>query len=404
LRRRAIARRPPFPETRTMLALVPLIFRNVLRNRRRTILTLASSAVSLGLLALLLNIYQAFFFTAAASPTEALRLVCRHKVSIIQPLLVSQKKLLADKNKFPGVDKVSSYTWFQGTYIKESNFFARLAVDADTIFDIYNEWTMPEEQKTAFKTRKTAAAVGSRIARQYNLKIGQTITIVGDIYPVTLELYIAAIFEGPAASDMLVFHTDYLSDLLPKDDPARDVVGSYIVLTNSAANAPRIAREIDDFMAKNTSVPTRTESEQEFARSFLSILGNIQLFLVAICAAVTFTIMLVSANAVAMAVRERTREVAILRTLGFRRVEILQLVLGESVATAFVGGLLGIAIGFLITKVVESIAAFLGLPTLQWQSALVVLAAAVTVGFVAALVPALVAARKNIVESLRFTG
>jgi len=118
----------------------------------------------------------------------------------------------------------------------------------------------------------------------------------------------------------------------------------------------------------------------------------------------TFTIMLVSANAVAMAVRERTREMAILRTLGFRRVEILQLVLGEAVTTSFVGGILGIALGFVLTQVIESIAAFLGLPTLQWQSALVVLAAALAVGFVASLVPALVAARKNIVESLRFTG
>jgi putative ABC transport system permease protein len=384
-----------------MLALAPLIFRNVLRNRRRTILTLASSAVSLGLLALLLNIYQAFFYTAAASPTEALRLVCRHKVSIIQPLLVSQKKQI---QAIQGVKKVSAYTWFQGTYIKESNFFARLAVDADTIFDIYNEWSIPPEQRAAFISRKTAAAVGSRIAKQYNLKVGQTITIVGDIYPVTLELYIAAIFEGPAASDMLVFHNDYLSDLLPKDDPARDMVGSYIILTDSAENAPRIAREIDDFMAKQTSVPTRSESEQEFARSFLSILGNIKLFLAAICAAVTFTIMLVSANAVAMAVRERTREMAVLRTLGYRQVEILQLVLGEAVTVSFLGGILGIGIGYAITKVIESIAAFLGLPTLQWQSALVVLGAAVAVGLVAALVPALVAARKNIVESLRFTG
>jgi putative ABC transport system permease protein len=384
-----------------MLALAPLILRNVLRNRRRTILTVASSAVSLSLLALLLNIYQAFFYTASASPTEARRLVCRHKVSIIQPLLISQKKQI---EAIPGVVKVSTYSWFQGTYIKESNFFARLAVDADTIFDIYNEWKIPPEQLAAFKSRKTAAAVGSRIARQYNFKVGQTITIVGDIYPVTLELYIAAIFEGPAASDMMVFHYDYLRDLLPRDDPAADVVGSYIVLTNSAENAPAIAREIDKFTAERTAVPTRTESEQEFARSFLSILGNIQLFLVSICAAVTFTILLVSANAVAMAVRERTREMAVLRTLGYRQVEILQLVLGESVVVALTGGILGIGLGFVITKAIEAIAAFLGLPTLQWQSALLVLGAAVAVGLVAALVPALIAARKNIVESLRFTG
>jgi putative ABC transport system permease protein len=384
-----------------MLTLLPLIFRNVLRNRRRTILTLASSAISLGLLALLLAIYQGYFHGEDASPAEARRLVCRHKVSIIQPLLASQKEQIV---AIPGVQGICAYTWFGGTYIEPSNFFPRFAIDSDSVFDIYQEWEIPAEQVAAFKQEKASCALGYRTARQYDIKLGDTITLKGDIYPCNLELHVAGIFRGPAASECLIFHNDYLTDSLPQTDTQRDEVGSFIVLTDSPENAPHVAAAIDRFMAENSPIPTRTESEKEFNRSFLALLGNVKLFLLAICGAVTFTIMLVSANAVAMAVRERTREMAILRTLGFRQNEILQLVLGEAVLISFLGSILGLALGWVLSKAIEDVGALFGLQALRWQAALLVVSAAVLVGFVASLVPALVAARKNIVESLRFTG
>ena len=383
-----------------MLKLAPLILRNVTRNRRRTLLTLASSAVSLGLLALLLAIYQGFFFGDDASPTEAMRLVCRHKVSLIQPLAASQ---MDEIKRVPGVQLVSAYSWFQGTYKEPKNFFARFSVDADTVFDIYKEWTMPAAQIAAFKKNRIGCALSERIARDYNIKVGDTVIIVGDIYPVTLELKAEGVFQAPPASECLVFHRDYLTELLPVNDPQRDMVGSYIVLADSAENAPNVAREIDQLFT-NSPYPTRTESEKEFGRSFLAFLGNIKLFLAAICGAVTFTILLVSANAVAMAVRERTREMAILRTLGFRPGEILQLVLGEAVVISLLGGVLGLGIGWALSKGAQANAAMFGLQDLKWQAALIVLGAAVVVGLIAALVPALIAARKNVVESLRFTG
>jgi putative ABC transport system permease protein len=384
-----------------MFSLLPLIFRNVLRNRRRTLLTLASSAVSLGLLALLLAIYQGFFHGDDASPIEAKRLVCRHKVSIIQPLLASQKEQIAT---IPGVQALCSYTWFGGTYKEPSNFFARFAVDADTVFDIYKEWEIPKEQIAAFKAERAACVLGSRIANQYDIKLGDTVTLVGDIYPCVLQLQVAGIFRAPAASECLVFHNDYLTESLPETDTQRDEVGSFIILTDSAENAPRVAAAIDRYMGENSAIPTRTESEKEFGRSFLALLGNVKLFLLSICGAVTFTIMLVSANAVAMAVRERTREMAILRTLGFRQSEILQLVLGEAVLISFLGSIFGLVLGWGLSHVIENVGALFGLQALKWQAALLVVSAAVLVGLVAALVPALVAARKNIVESLRFTG
>jgi putative ABC transport system permease protein len=383
-----------------MLGLAPLILRNVLRNRRRTLLTLASSAVSLGLLALLLAIYQGFFHGDDASPTEAMRMVTRHKVSLIQPLAASQKKAIEGVK---GVQLVSAYSWFQGTYKDPKNFFARFSVDADAVFDMYKEWVVPAEQVAAFKKNRIGCALGTRIAKQFNIKVGDTVVIVGDIYPVTLELKVEAIFAAPAASECLVFHRDYLTELLAKDSAERDMVGTYLVLADAPENVPRISRDIDELF-KNSPNPTRTESEKEFGRSFLAFLGNIKLFLLAICGAVTFTIMLVSANAVAMAVRERTREMAILRTLGYRQGEILQLILGEAVLISVMGGILGLGIGWVLSKGAQASAAMFGLQDLKWQAALIVLGAAAAVGLLAALVPALVAARKNVVESLRFTG
>jgi putative ABC transport system permease protein len=381
-----------------MFTLAPLIFRNVLRNRRRSLLTLASTAVSLALLALLLAIYQGFFYGEDTSPAEALRIICRHRVSLTQSLPASYQQRLAS---VPGVTDVSTWSWFQGTYKDPKDFFARFAVDADVIFRIHPEWLAPEDQLKRFKQDRTGCAIAEKIARDYNIKLGDRVTIVGDIYPVTLELTADAIFKHPAQTECLVFHKEYLSELLPKTSDSRDTVGTYMMLADTAANVPRISRAIDT-MFDNSPYPTRTESEKEFGRSFLAFLGNIKLFLAAVCGAVTFTIMLVSANTVAMAVRERTREMAILRTLGYTPGEILQLVLGESVLISIFGGIAGLALGMLLSKGMESGAfPFQGL---KWQAAAIVLALAIAIGLFAALVPAIIASRKNVVESLRFTG
>jgi putative ABC transport system permease protein len=382
-----------------MLRLGSLILRNVLRNRRRTLLTLASTAVSLALLALLVAIYQSFFYGDPTSPSEARRLICRHRVSLAQPLPASHQQRI---KAVPGVDLVSAWSWFQGKFQDDPRkFFARFAVDADVIFDLRSDWTLPPDQLAAFKRTRTACAVAEKIAKQYNIKVGDRVPITGDIYPVNLDLTCAAIFAHPANTECLVFHREYLSELLPKTNNQRDSVGTYMILTHSPDDAPRVAKAIDT-MFDNSPYPTRTESEKEFGRSFLAFLGNVKLFLAAICAAVTFTILLVSANTVAMAVRERTREMAILRTLGYTPGEILQLVLGESVLISLFGGAAGLGIGYLLAKGMQS--SGFGFQGIKWQSASIVLGMAAVIGLVAALVPALIASRKNVVESLRFTG
>jgi putative ABC transport system permease protein len=361
---------------------------------------MASAAVSLALLALLIAIYQGFFYGEPASPSEARRIICRHRVSLTQPLPASHQQHV---KAIPGVEQVSAWSWFQGVYKEPKNFFARFAVDADVIFDIRQDWQMPAEQVIDFKRQRTACALGEKIARDYNIKLGDRVVIVGDIYPVTLELTVAGIYAHPPNSECLVFHREYLTELLPATSSSRDSVGTYVILASSPELVPRISRAVDT-MFENSPYPTRTESEREFGRSFLAFLGNIRLFLAAICAAVTFTILLVSANTVAMSVRERTREMAILRTLGFTPGAILQMVLGESVLISLLGGVLGLGLGWLLARGLQAGGAAFGFTGIKWQAASIVLGMAAIIGFLAALVPALLAARKNVVESLRFTG
>jgi putative ABC transport system permease protein len=383
-----------------MLRLGSLILRNVLRNRRRTVLTLASTAISLALLSLLTALYQGFFYSEPATPSEARRLICRHRVSLTQSLPASHFQRI---KSVPGVEQVSAWSWFQGVYKEPKDFFARFAVDADVIFDIRQDWQMPPAQLADFKRGRTACAIGQKIAKDFDIKLGDRVVIVGDIYPVTLELTVAGIFSHPANAECLVFHREYLTELLPTTSASRDSVGTYAILASTPEAVPRISRAIDT-MFENSPYPTRTESEKEFGRSFLAFLGNIKLFLAAICGAVTFTILLVSANTVAMAVRERTREMAILRTLGYTPGEILQLVLGESVLISLIGGLAGLGLGWLLATALQAGAGAFGFQGIKWQAAAFVLGMAAVIGLVAALVPAVGASRKNVVESLRFTG
>lgn len=382
-----------------MIRLGSLIFRNVLRNRRRSILTLASTAVSLALLALLAAIFQSFYYDGPATSAEAQRLICRHRVSLTNPLPASHEQRI---RAIPGVAQVSAWTWFAGVYKDPKNFFARFSCDADTIFDIHKDWNMPPEQLAAFKQQRTGCAIARKIADQYNIKLGDRVTIVGDIYPVTLEMTCVGIFSHPPNTECMIFHREYVSELLPKTSVNRDSVGTYAILASSPDQVPAIAKAIDT-MFENSPYPTRTESEKEFGRSFLAFLGNIKLFLGAISAAVTFTILLVSANTVAMAVRERTREMGILRTLGYTPGEILQLVLGEAVVISLIGGLLGLGLGTLLAKALATTGAF-GFRGMGWQAAVFVLCVSALVGLIAALAPAMIASRKNVVESLRFTG
>ena len=387
-----------------MFRFFSLAFKNTLRNRRRSILTISSMAVSLCLLGVLIAIYHALFF-GDATPGQALRLVTRHKVSLAQPIPVAYEDKI---RRVSGVKEVSAWNWYGGSY-KDSrdqkNFFARFAVEPKPFLAIRTQMSMPEDQRRAFITERQACVISQDLASKLNLKLGDRVTLTGDIYPGTLELYVRGIFNDPDATQSLFFNLDYLRDTLPIG--RRNYISTVAILANSTDDVPRIAKAIDDMFA-NSSPPTKTESEQQFALSFVSFLGNVKLFLMSICAAVTFTILLVSGNTMAMSVRERIREVGILKTLGYTNKTILSILIGEALSIAVIGGILGLLLAsFLTVAVGKAGGAMVGQLnnlSLTWLTASIAMLVAILIGLISSFLPAWNAARTNILDSLRYSG
>ncbi|MGA3024311.1 MAG: FtsX-like permease family protein [Bryobacteraceae bacterium] len=378
------------------------IVKSGLRNRRRSVLTILSIAVSLCLLGVLMAMYRALFLSDEPSPAQALRLIVHHKVSLTVPLISAFEPRI---RQIPGVRDVSAYQWFGGVYKDPKNFFARLAVEPDSFFRIKSELQLPEDQKQAFEHLRTGAIAGVTLAQKYNWKLGDRITIVGDIYPFNPELTLVGIYNDPEDTDTLFFNNEYIRQSM-LNTGREDQIGAFWVQANSADDVPRVAKAIDDEFA-NSPYPTRTESEKAFALSFISFLGNLKLFLAAICGAVTFTIMLVSANTISMSVRERVREVGILKTLGFTTGNILSIIVGEAVFIAGAGGVLGAFMAAFLCDSVKRFpmtAGFFHDLTFSSGVAAAALGVALFIGLVSSLVPAWGAAKTSILDSLRYTG
>ncbi|MBV9611359.1 MAG: ABC transporter permease [Acidobacteriaceae bacterium] len=387
-----------------MFRFFSLAFKNTLRNRRRSILTISSVAVSLCLLGVLIAIYHALFF-GEATPGQALRLVTRHKVSLAQPIPVAYEDKI---RRVPGVKEVSSWNWYGGTYKDnrdQKNFFARFAVEPKAFLAIRTQMVMPEDQRRAFITERQACVISRDLSEKLNLKLGDRVTLTGDIYPGSLELYVRGIFDDPDAAQSLFFNLDYLRDSLPMG--RRNYISTVAILADSTDDVPRIAKAVDDMFA-NASPPTKTESEQQFALSFVSFLGNIKLFLMSICAAVTFTILLVSGNTMAMSVRERIKEVGVLKTLGYTNNTILGIIIGEAVTIALIGGFVGLVLASLLTvavgKMGETMVGQLHNLSMTPLTGAIALLVALLIGVISSFLPAWNAARTNILDSLRYTG
>jgi putative ABC transport system permease protein len=387
-----------------MFRYLSLAFKNTLRNRRRSILTISSIAVSLCLLGVLMAMYHALFYKDQ-TPGQAMRLVTRHRVSLAQTIPVAYE---AKIRNIPGVKEVSVWNWFGGTY-KDArdtkNFFARLGVEPKNFLTIRTQLDMPEAQRQAFITDKTGCVVSADLAEKINVKLGDRITLVGDIYPVNLELKVVGIFTDPDTTDALFFNWEYLRDALPV--ARRSLISTVAILADSAAAVPGVAKAVDT-MFDNATPPTKTESEAQFALSFVALLGNIKLFLMAVCAAVTFTILLVSGNTMAMSVRERIKEVGVLKTLGFNNDAILGMLIGEAITISLIGGAIGLLIASVLTVGVGKAAAGT-LPQLHGLSitpitAVLAMAVAGLIGFISSFIPAWNAARTSILDSLRYNG
>ena len=386
---------------------LPLITKNSFRNRRRSALTIGSLMVSLCLLVLLMAMYKALFYGSEQTPAQAVRIMMRHKVSLAQPLPLAYE---AKIRQVPGVKAVTVRQWFGGTYRdarEQRNFFARFGVRPRDLFKAYPEYVIPEEQKQTFERERTGCVASKHLAEKFGWQVGERIMLTGDIFPTTLELKLAGVFEEPNKFEMLYFNWDYLRDGLKAAGTLDlDFTSQYLVLADSPDNVPRVVKAIDDTF-DNSPFPTRTESEQAFFLSFVSFLGNLKLFLLAIGGAVTFTILLVSANTLSMSVRERIREVGVLKTLGFTPGTIFGILLGEGMMIALIGGALGCALaeGFCMLLrnspiPIQQLRVMNVTPTILAISLML----ALLIGLLSAMVPAAGAARRSILDSLRHTG
>jgi putative ABC transport system permease protein len=381
---------------------LPLILKNCWRNRRRTILTILSISVSLCLLGVMMAIYHAFYFKAP-SPFQALRLVVRNRVSLVDGMPQSYREKIL---QVPGVEDAGVSQWFGGMYIdrKPEHMFARFAVEPAKQVHLRGEMQMPEDQKKAFLNERTACIVGRTLADKQNFHVGQKITIVGDIFPFNLELYIRGIFDAPENADVLYFNREYLEESLPVG--RRGSAGTINILAANPEAVPRIESAVDEVF-RNSPIQTKTESESAFSLSFVSMLGNVKVFLLSIVGAVTFTILLVSANTIAMSVRERVREVGILKTLGYTPGVILGIILGEAVVVALVGGIIGVGLASMATGGIRNAPGMM-MPELQQltlvpQVAAACIAISAAIGLVAAIIPAFNASRISILQALRST-
>jgi putative ABC transport system permease protein len=317
------------------MRIIRLILRNTVRNPRRTVLTILSITVSIFLVSTLQAVLHNLE-TLGMSNSSNLRVVVHRATGMTEPMPVSYKQRIA---ALPGVKYVESMDWFGGYYVDPGNFFANFATDVDNFERIADELVIPPDQLAAWKRERTAALVGKRLMETYHWKLGDHITLKGTIYPVDLEFILRAVYTDPedvSVERAIYFHWDYFDESLGR--PGR--TGSFYVKAATAEDIPRLGDRIDA-MFRNTDAETKTETEKAFNLSFVSMLGNIKLLLNAICLAVVFTILLVAGNTMAMSVRERTGEVAVLKTLGFRQRSILYLLVGESVAIALLGGILG---------------------------------------------------------------
>jgi putative ABC transport system permease protein len=321
-----------------------LIFKNILRNKLRTLLTVSSVVVSLFLIVSLATILTEF--DRGADEASPLRLVSRHAVSLgfILPMGHLQKI-----KTVPGVKEVMPFTWFGGIYIDERNFFANFACDASKLKEVVPEIKMSDADWQAFINDRQGAIVGKKLVMVHGFTPGQRITLKSPIYNQSVEFIIRGVYTG-SDEKTLYFHHEYINELVP--DWGKDRAGTFSILANSAEDVPRVAQAIDSIFV-NTDAPTKTESEREFALSFQTMMGGVKPFLYGIIAAITFSLLLIMGNTMAMSVRERTREVGTLKAIGFQRRTIATLFLGEALTVACIGAAIGIGAAAVIFNSID---------------------------------------------------
>jgi putative ABC transport system permease protein len=323
--------------------------------------------------------------------------VVLNRVSIIQPLPLAYRDRLA---RIPGVTGVTFANWFGGVYQDERNFFPQFAIDREHYRQMYPEFVVPDDQWQAFLGDKEGAIVGEALMERFNWKIGDRIPVKGTIFPGSWEFNIRGVYKGRRIQDdttQFWFRWDYLDE---RKAFTKGLVGWYVIRIANPDEAVRLVKVIDDQFANSPS-ETKTDTEKAFAASFVKQMGNIQLLIMSVGSVVFFTLLLVTGNTMAIAVRERTRELAVLKAVGFRDGFVLALVIVETMTVAVVGGGVGLGLAKLFTLRGDPTGGLMPFFYVSPQSIGLGLGLALAVGLAAGILPALSASRLRVVDALR---
>jgi len=374
---------------------LPLVIANLFRKKIRTTLTIGSFTVALFLFGLLVIVRGAF--SQGVDIAGADRLVIINKTSLIQPLPLSYRDRLL---RIPGIKQVTFQNWFGGVYQDEKNFFPQFAIDIDNQRAMYPEFVVAEDQWKAFVADRQGTIVGKSLADRFGWKVGDRIPIKGTIYTGQWEFNVRGIYNGTRAQDdttQFWFHWDFLEErrAFGKGD-----VGWYVVRVNNPDQSVQVAKTIDTEFA-NSPFETKTDTEKAFAASFVKQMGNIEFLILTVGGVVFFTLLLVTGNTMAIAVRERIGELAVLKALGFSNRFVLLLVMMESLILAFVGGGLGMLLAKLFSlhgDPTNGILPYFYLPPLAIASGV---GTALLVGVAGGILPAISAMRLRVVDAIR---
>ncbi len=386
--------------------ILKLVLKNALRHKLRTALTILGIAIAVMSFGFLRTIVTAWSYGVEASAAN--RMITRNSVSFIFPLPYAYRDQIA---RVPGVELITWANWFGGTFKDPAdfkNFFPRMAVDPETYLKVYPEYLLSPEEAAAFQKERNSCLVGAKIAREHGFTIGDVIPIEGDIFPGRWDFVVRGIYKGrDAATDetQMFFHWNYLNERIRELQPSRDgQIGWFVMIVSDPAKMPEIAQTIDD-MYLNSRAGTKTETEREFQQGFVEMSGAIIQSLEVVSIIIIGIILLILANTIVMAARERTREYAVLKTIGFKSMHVIGLISGESLLIAGIGGAIGLALTFPVAAGFATMFPTF-FPVVNVEMVTIILAALVAAlaGVIAALFPTIRALRMSIAEGLRTIG
>ena len=378
-----------------------IVWRNLLRRKIRTIFTVLSIFVAFVLFGILMAVRAAFSMGIDLAGAD--RLMVLNKISLIMPLPGSYQQKIRD---IEGVKDVTHANWFGGYFQETKNQFANMAVDPQTWLRMYPEFVVTEDEKAAWLADRQGAIVGIDTAKRFGWKVGDRVPLQATIFRrpdgAAWEFNIRGIYDSPVKGtdkSQLFFHYAYLNESL-RTTPLGNQVGWYVIKVDDPDQSPAIAKKIDQLFA-NSQDETKTDSEKAFVAGFAKQIGNISLITQLIASAAIFMILIVTANTMAQSIRERTSELAVLKTLGFGDGRVLSMVLLESCLLALLGGGLGLAVSWFIVSLGDPTSGFLPMFYFPVKDLIAGIGLVLLLGIVAGAFPAWQAGRLRIVDALR---